>query len=89
MPQASDELRGLMGQWFGDPIGDAGPIAFLESHGWKLRRDWQWELPVPHHTVSCYEQMCVVFLCDEWDFGSVHDDQGGYICLCGGALSEI
>lgn len=84
MPQASDELQGLMKTWFGDYVDDQGPMRFLYSHGYELTKGWQWKLPVPHHSVSCYEWICIVFLVQEWDFGAIADDPGGPTkCLCG------
>lgn len=73
MPQASDEMRALMLKWFGDEISEAGPIKFLESRGYVLRKDWQWQLPTPAHTVSREEFACVQFLIEEWDFGALVD----------------
>lgn len=71
MPSASHELHELMFNWFGDAIDSEGPMAFLESHGFKLRQDWHWEPPVPAHTCSYYEWQCIIFLIEEWDFGGL------------------
>lgn len=83
MPQASDEQRVTMKKWFGDDVSDFGPIKFLQSHGFVLRKDWLWELPVPHHRVSCYENECITFLIHEWDFGGIYRDNLTWVCLCG------
>lgn len=84
MSQASDELRDQMKQWFGDPVDDGGPIEFLKSHGFTLTSDWCWKLPTSYHHVSCYEWLCIQFLCYEWDFGAIMDDNDrDTICLCG------
>lgn len=84
MPQASDEDRAQMKKWFGDEVSDQGPMAFLASHGFKLGRDWQWTLPVPHHTVSCFEWECIKFLVYEWDFRGIrYDHPGDTVCICG------
>lgn len=74
MPSASDEQHKLMEKWFGDPVDERGPIAFLQSHGYVLRRDWHWTKPTPSHTISDDEWECLKFLCDEWDFGGVKTD---------------
>lgn len=88
MPQASDRQRALMEKWFGDPISDEGPINFLQSHGYILRRDWHWELPTPSHSCSCYEMECIMFLADEWDFGGVVNVPIAIVCLCGQGMKE-
>lgn len=88
MPQASDELRATMIRWFGN-ISLEQPIEFLVSHGFVLTLGWAWILPVPTHTVSCYEAACIAFLVEEWDFGCIlleanEDPWGRPIrCLCG------
>ena len=71
VPQASDEDREQMRRWFGE-IDEQGPIRFLESRGYVLRKDWRWEKPVPSHTLSVEELACIHFLADEWDFGGVY-----------------
>lgn len=71
MPQSSDEMRGLMFDWFGEAISETGPINFLESHGYTLRQDWQWEPPTYAHTIRYEEAVCLQFLIEEWDFGYV------------------
>lgn len=69
MPQASDERRETMNRFFGDPIDDSRPIAFLESHGFELLKGWTWKKPTPSHNVSADEFECLCFLIEEWDFG--------------------
>lgn len=71
MPQAPDELRDRMGQYFGDRISEAGPIAFLEQQGYTLRPDWIWRKPNPSHKVTEKELECMAFLVTEWDFGGL------------------
>jgi hypothetical protein len=88
MPQASDEDRAQMQQWFGDGIDDHGPHAYLESHGWTLLRGWLWQPPVPYHSVSCYELACVMFLINEWDYGGFKDAFGSTVCLCGQGMHK-
>ena len=68
MPQATDEQRELMQQWFGDEIDDSGPSNFLAERGWTFPGGICTP-PVPSHQPSQYELECVYFLCDEWDYG--------------------
>lgn len=82
MPTAPDYLHDQMMEWFGNAIGDADPIRFLESHGWTLTNKWQWKPPVPSHTMSCYEEACIDFLITEWDFGDTFEWVGERRCLC-------
>lgn len=72
MPTASNEAQNLMKLWFGDSIDDQGPTQLLKSHGFVLRRDWQWEKPALFHTISEIEWTCIMFLIEEWDFGGVY-----------------
>lgn len=88
MPQASDEMRDLMGKWFGDRISDSGPMRYLESKGYKLDKKWEWECPTSSHRPNCYDVMCVMFLIHEWDFGGFVGG-GDTLCVCGGSLAEI
>lgn len=66
MPQASDELRARMEQYFGDTIGDQGPTAFLMVKGWK-HSNGSWFKPALDYHPSLKEWECVEFLCAEWD----------------------
>lgn len=74
MPQASDELRAKMQEYFNDPVDDQGPMAFLKSQGYTLRRDYHWD--APEH-VKDYGDMtekefhCLLFLVHEWDMGGL------------------
>lgn len=73
MPQASDDLRDLMGLMFdGERIADGPPTEFLQSRGYKPRPDWTWDLPSPDHYVTEKEELCLRFLCDEWDWGWIN-----------------
>lgn len=78
MPQASDEDRQQMKEWFGDAIGEAGPIEFLTEAGYKLTRDWTWE-PKPGvkniGEMTRKEFECLKFLVHEWDFGGLEAEQ--------------
>lgn len=67
MPQASDEMRDLMKQYFGNGIDDRGPTEFLFSHGY-LEKAGYWTKPTPSHSVTDYEWDCLNFLCEEWDY---------------------
>jgi hypothetical protein len=67
MPQATNELRALMGRWFGDEIDDRGPTEFLLSHGFEETKAGLWRPPVPYHNVSREELACLRFLVEEWD----------------------
>ncbi len=72
MPQASDELRSLMGEYFGDTIDGFGPIKFLEDSGFTLTRQWTWTKPnATYENLTQKEYECIVFLCHEWDFGGL------------------
>jgi hypothetical protein len=68
MPTASDEQREMMRKWFGDPVDDSGPYIFLRRHGYTDHAG-MWRKPTPAHTISDAEWQCIVFLCDEWDYG--------------------
>jgi len=67
VPQTTDELRALMGEWFGDEISDAGPTDFLLARGWAECGVGYWHPPVSHHNVSREELACLRFLVEEWD----------------------
>lgn len=70
MPQTTDELRALMGRWFGDEIDDGKPTDFLIAHGYTCDKG-MWYPPVPAHNPSREEFACLRFLHEEWD----HDYQ--------------
>lgn len=69
MPQASDELRAKMAEYFGgDGINDHPPMKFLlEDKGWRCRAGML--LKPKKRDISQKEWDCVAFLCDEWDHG--------------------
>ncbi len=69
MPTAHVKVRALMNKWFGDPIDDTGPRDFIRARGYTITSDGTITPPSPSHTVSPYEHWCIVFLCDEWDYG--------------------
>lgn len=76
MPSASNDLRELMNEYFGDPIDDNGPIQYLISKGYKPSRRplWFWHLPNPEHVITEKEGNCLQFLIDEWDFGGIWNE---------------
>ena len=67
MPQASDELRAKMQQYFGDPVDDTGPIKFLLDAGYK---EWNgvWYRPSLTHEMTIKEGDCIEFMFQEWDY---------------------
>jgi len=71
MPQASDDLRDIMGLLFGDRISDGGPSEFLKERGYLLNDDWTWVAPSKDHYVLEKEELCIRFLQDEWDWGGL------------------
>ena len=66
MPQASDELRAKMAEYFGAEIDDWPPRAYLLDQGYDEKAGW-WSKPDPDHVVTEKERDCLNFLCDEWD----------------------
>lgn len=68
MPQASEELRA---EW---PGWDAEAIAYLESRGYTLERDWTWTHPTikTHEAMEQREWSALVYLIHEWDFGGLN-----------------
>jgi len=68
MPQASEELRDKMGEYFGDPIDDSGPWEFLKNLGWTQTSTGWLRHPEPFREISEKEWDCVDFLCEEWDW---------------------
>lgn len=76
MPQASDELREIMFEMFGNRIDDGGPQLYLLERGWKLTRGWRWfKRGQTLQSMPQDEYLCVCFLIDEWDYGGVIDDK--------------
>lgn len=84
MPQTSKDVQQIIDRWF--PRKEHLPyetqdnhcMAYLESHGWKLTRLFEWEPPVPAHTVSYFEWICIKYLIEEWDFGGIIDHVGTF-----------
>lgn len=73
MPQAPNELRVLMKEYFGDEVDDAGPIAYLKVNGWEQADTGLWNSSKPLSQVSQKEWECFIFLMQEWDhaYGSI------------------
>jgi hypothetical protein len=69
MPQASDELRAKMQEYFGDPVSDEGPMKFLQESGIVLTKQWIYISKRKWSDLSQKEKDCSNFLADEWDFG--------------------
>jgi hypothetical protein len=70
MPQASNELRDLMDQYFGDRISDQGPSKFLHEKGYTEEGGW---IKPPEDFKEFDESRikewhCVMFLIQEWDY---------------------
>jgi hypothetical protein len=77
MPQATDEQRELMAQWFRDGGDVCAPLAFLQSRGYTDDRGMI-RPPVRAHRVSYEEGACIDYLCDEWDFAFSGTDRPAY-----------
>lgn len=87
MPSASDGLRALMARWFptclmgGYPntngTDDGAPAHFLFVRGW-TEENGIWRKPTPSHTPSIYEEACLIFLRDEWDYDFEKPLYGGF-----------
>jgi len=74
MPQASDELRKKMQNYFGgNGIDDGCVTEYLEARGFTLTKDWLWNLPDNWTEADLTEQDwdCITFLVHEWDFGGL------------------
>lgn len=69
MPQTSDEIRNKMKEYFGDPVDDKGPMAYLEVQGFKLSRGGIYTKPNSEHKLTEKEWECLTFMCEEWDYG--------------------
>lgn len=71
MPQASNDLREKMKEYFDDEVDDVGPKDYLIMQGYKLLPNWRWHKPTPMHKISEKEYRCLQFLVDEWDYGGI------------------
>lgn len=69
MPQATDELRAKMQDYFGDPVSDSGPINYLLGRGFTFTRGGMIVSPKTYKEWCDWEEECIDFLCDEWDYG--------------------
>lgn len=74
MRQASETMRDLMGEYFGDRLSEDGPKQYLIGRGYQLTSDRHW---LPKTSVDSYGQMtrkefeCLTFLHHEWDYGGL------------------
>lgn len=68
MPQATDELRAKMNEFFGNPVSDAGPWRFLAGNGFKESAGWIIKPGTYWDELSEKEKLCLEFLGDEWDY---------------------
>jgi hypothetical protein len=66
MPQASDELRNKMNEYFGSWVNDWGPTAYLLDQGY-TEKDYLWSKPTREHVPTEKEIDCLNFLRAEWD----------------------
>ena len=80
MPQASDQLRSRMEQYYGDPVDDTGPMSYLDAQGFELGRDWVYRKPGVRSRQDLSEQEAdsIDFLADEWDMGGIEYDLTDY-----------
>lgn len=72
MPQASDETRSWMIERFGS-IDSHGPEQFLLDAGYELTPEWEWRKEGVNELrdMTREEFDCLLFLCHEWDYGSL------------------
>lgn len=87
MPQASDELRNVMKELFGDEVDDKGPRDYLLKKGFTQDGKWEWTAPA-HGQVDCIDALCVKFLVDEWDEGGFKSPYS-VKCVCAGKYEEV
>lgn len=66
MPQATDEQRAKMKEYFGDSIDDRGPMTYLLGRGFEEERG-MWTNPKMIE-VTDKDFDCLNFLVDEWDY---------------------
>lgn len=87
------EIDRLIKKWFGDAPTQQldGATAFLESHGYVLRKGYVWDLPTQYHVPSCHETMCIRYLIEEWDYGGVamEYEPRACHCVCGKVIDRI
>jgi hypothetical protein len=70
MPQAADEDRAKMAEYFGgDGINDGPPARFMISQGWTCEPGFLWRRTFSGEKPTTKELDCLYFLCDEWDYG--------------------
>lgn len=67
MPQASDELRAKMKEWFGDEVDDRGPYKYLMSKGW-TEEAGVFHPPTPSYYGPVEDYIVLSFMMHEWDY---------------------
>ena len=76
MPQAPDELRDKMGEYFGDRICDSGPTKYLLGERWTEKGGF-WTAPYDKLSIiPDKEWHCITFLVHEWDHALKHPTEG-------------
>lgn len=78
MPQATDESRNQMVEYFGqESFCDLyAPLEFLRAQGWTDPAGWlRYPEGKTRAEITKKEWDCVDFLCDEWDFAFDVNDQ--------------
>lgn len=77
MLDITPEVQSIIDRYFPTEYQDAAAIDFLRSHGFVLHEgSWNWSPPVPHHTLSFAEMVCIRYLEEEWDFGPLTNWKG-------------
>jgi hypothetical protein len=67
MPQASDNLRAKMKEYFGDEVSDAGPMKYLESRDIQINKGFVYHIPADK-PITSKDLNCLNFMVDEWDY---------------------
>lgn len=78
MPQATDELRSKMLEYFGDSIDPEGPAKFLRERGFLEKGGWITKPGTYWDDLTEKERHCLFFLADEWDFAWDFRPSAGY-----------
>jgi hypothetical protein len=68
MPQAPEALRQRWGHYDAVNSGDLVVSQFLESHGYKLLRNFEWLVPEGHQPTED-ELSAIDYMAYEWDYG--------------------
>lgn len=75
MPQTSAEIQERIDKFFpsASQSQDFQSTKFLEKAGYILNKNWTWKLPSPDHKITEEEDLCLVYLIEEWDFGGIEN----------------